>query len=1101
MNFNLSLVNIDNKYWKKLMQQFDNRLNRLIDDLKNEIKSGSKISMAASCFSIYAYESLKKQLNKIDELRFIFTSPTFIDDKGEKEKREFYIPKLVREKSLYGTKFEVRLRNQMNQKAISKECAEWIRQKVKFKTNISEAYLRGFLNINKDITYYPLNGFTTSDLGTERGNNLLDITSKYQAPNTENFIRGFEELWNDKEIMKDVTDKVLEHIELVYEENSPEFIYMLTLYHIFNKFLEDIEDNIPNEATGFKNTQIWNMLYSFQKDASLAIIHKLEKFNGCILADSVGLGKTFTALSVIKYYENRNKSVLVLCPKKLSDNWMTYKGNYLNNPLIKDRFNYDVLFHTDLSRTTGISNGIDLSRINWGNYDLVVIDESHNFRNGSLVRTDDDGIEHYNRYATLMNNVIKAGIKTKVLMLSATPVNNRFVDLKNQLQLAYEGVEENINSKLETQKSLTTIFNNAQRVFNSWSKLSPEERTTEKLLSELDFDFFEVLDSVTIARSRKHIEKYYNMEEIGKFPTRLIPINKSPSLTNDSKIEITYEKIFKSIENLNLSIYTPSKHIFDTRLEKYENKYGKKHGKSGISLTGREFGLKKLMAVNLLKRLESSIYSFRLTTKRILDQIEKAIKAINEYEEKKNLTIFDSYIPEEIKEELSDLMSAGGKYQIEFNDMDYKKWLSELLKDKNILEELLLSIQDITAENDEKLQTLKEVIKNKIKNPINAGNKKILIFTAFADTAEYIYKSISNDIKNELGLNTAVITGSTEGRTTIDKMPADFNTVLTCFSPVSKDRNKLNNIPEGEIDILIGTDCISEGQNLQDCDYLINFDIHWNPVRIIQRFGRIDRIGSQNDKIQLVNFWPNIKLDEYIQLKSRVEAKMKITVMTSTGEDNPIDLEEKGDLEYRRKQLEKLQKEVVDPEEISGGVNIMDLGLNEFRLDLIEYRKKHHDIEHSPLGMHAVALSQGDEMPEGVIFILRSVNNARSIDNPNRLHPFYMVYIQDNGEIKCNHLEPHKLLSYMRLLCKGVSIPQKELCHIFNEETQDGFDMQKYSELLRQSINSIIKVKEESDIESLFSDGPTTFGLNRIQGLDDFELIAFLVLKKAKGDK
>lgn len=1080
------------------MQQFDNRTTRLVDDLKNEIRQGSKLSVAASCFSIYAYESLKKQLNKIEELRFIFTSPTFVGEKNEKEKREFYIPRIAREKSLYGTEFEVRLKNQMKQKAISKECANWIRKKVKFKTNTSSCSLFGFLNVDDNISYYPLNGFTTSDLGTEKSNDLLTITTKVEAPYTENFIKGFEELWNDKENMKDVTDKILEQIELVYEENSPEFIYMLTLYHIFSEFLEDIEDNIPNESTGFKNSQIWNMLYSFQKDASLAIIHKLEKFNGCILADSVGLGKTFTALSVIKYYENRNKNVLVLCPKKLSDNWMDYKGNYLNNPLINDRLRYDVLFHTDLSRETGCTNGIDLSRINWGNYDLVVIDESHNFRNGSLVTTDENGLEHYNRYATLMNNVIKSGVKTKVLMLSATPVNNRFVDLKNQLQLAYEGIEDDLNQKLKTQKPLSVIFNNAQRAFNFWSKLPPEERTTERLLSELDFDFFEVLDSVTIARSRKHIEKYYNMEEIGKFPTRLLPINQSPALTNDKNVQVSYEDIFKALDQLNLSIYTPSKYIFPSRLAKYEAKYGKR-GKMGISLAGREFGLKQLMAVNLLKRLESSVHSFRITTAKILNQIEKAINAVNNHRSNKLKDIFDSDFSGEFDEELSDLISAGGKYQIDFNDMDYPSWLRDLEEDKEVLESLLLSIQDITPDKDEKLQTLKRVIEQKIKRPINQGNKKVLIFTAFADTAEYLYEHISTFAKSALGLDSAVITGSTDGKTTVDKLQANFNTVLTCFSPVSKARNKLNNIPEGDIDILIGTDCISEGQNLQDCDYLVNFDIHWNPVRIVQRFGRIDRIGSQNDKIQLVNFWPNIKLDEYINLKNRVETRMKITVMTSTGEDNPIDAAEKGDLEYRRKQLERLQKEVVDPEEVSGGVSIMDLGLNEFRLDLIEYRKLHHDVDRSPLGMHAVALADGDDLPEGIIYVLKSVNSYKNINNPNRLHPFYMVYIQNDGTIKYNHLEPHKLFSCMRLLCKGVSAPQKDLCHIFNDETQNGFDMHRYSELLGQAIGSIIEVKDEAEVDSLFSDGATTFGQDEIKGLEDFELITFLVLKK--GDR
>ncbi len=1078
------------------MQQFDNITHRLVDDLKEEIKKGSKLAIAASCFSIYAYENLKKQLNSIEELKFIFTSPAFLGDEFEKEKREFYIPRLSREKSLYGTEFEICLRNQMNQKAISKECADWIREKVQFKSNKHTSSLgMGFMNIDDSHTYMPINGFTTVDLGTEKGNEIFTTTIKIEAPATKVFIDNFNNAWNDSEQMQDVTEKVLEHIELIYDENSPKFIYMLSLYHIFSEFLEDIDD-IPNDATGFKDSQIWEKLFSFQKDAALAIIHKLEKYNGCILADSVGLGKTFTTLAVIKYYEGRNKNVLVLCPKKLSDNWLNFKGNYLNNPIVNDRLRYDVLNHTDLSRTTGKSYDIDLSRINWGNYDLVVIDESHNFRNGGLVTKDDEGEDHYNRYNILLKKVIQSGVKTKVLMLSATPVNNRFVDLKNQLELAYEGVEDNLNEKLKTQKSLTAIFTNAQRAFNTWSKLPADERITENLLEMLDFDFFEVLDSVTIARSRKHIEEHYNMEEIGKFPTRLTPINEAPKLTSNPNIEVNYEKIFLAIDNLNLSVYSPAGFIFPSRMPIYEEKYGKKD-KAGISLVGREFGLRQLMAVNLLKRLESSVHSFRLTITKIQEQINRAIEAVKAYETKQEIMILqdDEQLLTDFDIEVSDFISAGGKYQINFADMDYKAWLTQLEKDKEIFETLLASIAPIDPQNDLKLQTLISRIKNKLENPLNSDNKKVIVFTAFADTADYLYEHVSKIFLEDFGIHSAIVSGSTDGRTTVPKMPADFNTVLTCFSPISKDKAKLNKVYEGDIDILIGTDCISEGQNLQDCDYLINFDIHWNPVRIIQRFGRIDRIGSQNDYIQLVNFWPDIKLDEYINLKNRVEARMKISVMTSTGEDNLIDDSEKGDLEYRRKQLEKLQNETVDPEDVSGGITIMDLGLNEFRQDLVEYIKEHKGIEKAPLGMHALTMSAGKGLPSGVIFILRNVNNTKSIDNPNRLHPFYMVYMRDDGSVMYNHLEPKKLLSYMRLVCKSQTKPDKARCKAFNAETNNGMDMSKYSNLLGDAIKSIIEVKDESEVDSLFSDGASAFGTADIKGLGDFELIAFLVLK------
>ena len=432
------------------MKIYDNIQEIVKDDMVTTISKGSKVSIAAACFSMYAYKELKKQLDSVGEFRFIFTSPTFTTEKASKAKREFYIPRLSRETSLYGTEFEIKLRNEMTQKAIARECADWIRKKATFKSNITGENMGGFMTVNapaEQVAYMPLGGFTTVDIGCERGNNSYNMVNRMEAPFSTQYMQLFETLWNDKTKMQDVTEEIIESIRSAYNENAPEFIYFMTLYHVFSEFLDDIsEDELPNEATGFKESKIWSMLYDFQKDAVLAIINKLEKYNGCILADSVGLGKTFTALAVVKYYENRNKSVLVLCPKKLAENWNTYKDNYVNNPIASDRLNYDVLFHTDLSRTSGKSNGLDLDRLNWSNYDLVVIDESHNFRNG--IGTHSNTVE--NRYVKLMEKVIRAGVKTKVLMISATPVNNRFVDLKNQLAIAYEGDSENINSKLNT---------------------------------------------------------------------------------------------------------------------------------------------------------------------------------------------------------------------------------------------------------------------------------------------------------------------------------------------------------------------------------------------------------------------------------------------------------------------------------------------------------------------------------------------------------------------------------------------------------------------------------------------------------------------------
>lgn len=1069
----------------------DNLTNTVRDDLRKTIRKGSRVSIAAACFSVYAYQELKEQLEGVEELRFLFTSPTFLKEKVPKAKREFYIPRLNRERSIYGTEFEVKLRNELTLKAISRECADWVRRKVTFKSNTTQEQMPGFITVDES-TYMPINGFTTVDLGCERGNNVYNFVTRTEASeNSRQYLRLFDELWRDDTRLQDVTDEVLENISTAYRENSPEFIYFFTLYNIFSEFLDDIsEDVLPNEATGFKNSKIWNMLYNFQKDAALTIINKLEKYNGCILADSVGLGKTFTALAVIKYYEGRNKSVLVLCPKKLSENWNTYKQNYRNNPLAEDRLRYDVLYHTDLSRSFGQTNGIDLARLNWGNYDLVVIDESHNFRNVGEV-TGEEGKE--NRYLKLMNKVIRAGVRTKVLMLSATPVNNRFIDLRNQLALAYEGDAAELNDKLDTQKPIDEIFRQAQKAFNAWSKLPASQRTTEKLLSMLDFDFFTLLDSVTIARSRRHIQKYYNMADIGQFPRRLKPISLRPCLT-DLPRAINYKDIYEQLNALNLSIYTPSNYIQPSRLSKYMEQT---HNK-GNSLTqqGREEGIRRLMSINLLKRLESSVYSFRLTLERIDKLIADTIATIQNYQTGGQVLELDDLSAAEdwdADDQNTDFFTVGRKIKIDLADMDYLTWLRDLQSDAETLQLLLFMVADITPEHDSKLWQLFDLIDQKITRPINPGNKKIIIFTAFSDTADYLYQHVSQYAKDKYNLNTAEVTGNVEGRTTIPGLRCDLNTVLTCFSPISKHKEDLMPGDASALDILIATDCISEGQNLQDCDYLINYDIHWNPVRIIQRFGRIDRIGSKNACIQLVNFWPDMDLDEYINLKSRVETRMKITVMTATGDDDLINEEEKGDLEYRRAQLQRLQQEVVDLEDMSTGISIMDLGLNEFRMDLLEYTKTHNDVETAPHGMHAVVPS-GPDTPPGVIFVLKNRNNSVNIDNRNRIHPFYMVYMGLDGTVQCDYLDPKKLLDTQRLLCRGQDKPIPQAYRVFNRRTKDGRSMGTVSRLLSEAIDSIVDAKAQSDIDSLFSPGGTTALLSEVSGLEDFELICFLAI-------
>ncbi len=1086
------------------MEILDN-VNRLLgDDLKETVSPASKLKIAASCFSIYAFEALKDELENIDSLEFIFTSPTFIPntvtDHVRKERREFHIPKAERERSFYGSEFEIQLKNKLTQRAVAKECAEWMRRKARFRSNRGAAPMQQFACVQNDsahAVYMPLHGFTAVDLGYQKGDAVSNIVNKMDEPAaTATFVTLFDQIWNDPDKVQDVSDRLCEHIASVYQENSPERIYFLMLYNIFNEFLEDLsEDVLPNDMTGYRDSLVWQKLFNFQRDAATGIINKLETFNGCILADSVGLGKTFTALAVIKYYELRNRSVLVLCPKKLADNWLTFNRNLKTNLFAKDRFNYDVLCHTDLQRTSGESFGTPLNRINWGNYDLVVIDESHNFRNNDAFK------DRETRYEKLMNSVVRDGVKTKVLMLSATPVNNRFSDLRNQLALAYEGESESINEKLRTERDINEIFRRAQTTFNTWSTLPPEERTAEAILSALDFDFFELLDSVTIARSRRHIETFYDTSEIGSFPQRRQPQSFHCQLTHRSDV-IGFNEIFLQLSMMNLAVYAPISYILPSRIAKYEAMYDTEveGGRSRFKQVDRERSLQALMTVNLLKRLESSVEAFRITLKKLQQNHRDILEKIDQFEQSGgNIRVTDATAAladadaEEDDVFDPDGSQIGGKVQISLADMDLPSWRHDLEADLVLIESLLGEMEKITPADDAKLQHLKIQVESKFASPINPGNKKVLIFTAFADTANYLYSNLAPHILKTHRLHSGKVTGSAPPKSTL-KQTYDFQSLLTLFSPRSKEKAAIMPDEPGEIDVLIGTDCISEGQNLQDCDTVINYDIHWNPVRIIQRFGRIDRIGSPNSSIQLVNYWPDITLDEYINLRERVENRMIIADVTATGDDNVLN-SQANDVSYRKEQLRRLQEEVIEMEDLKTGVSITDLGLNDFRMDLLNYIKDNEDLASVPNGMHAVVPANRERgLPPGVIFALRNRNHSINAGGHNRLHPYYLIYMGDDGEVVTDYTEIKRLLDLTRTACKGHADYLPEVCQVFNEATEDGRQMQTYSELLDQAIRSIIDIKEESDLNSLFTAERTTALVDTIAGLDDFELIAFLVI-------
>lgn len=1086
-----------------MFRMIDNRNTGTVGDiLKEEIQDGARLSILAAHLSIYAYKELKEELEKVDSVRFLFTEPTFTENKESKEqKREFLLKKKYRETSLSGNEYEIALKNELNQSAIAKEFAGWIKDKVEIKS----------VKDTKDRPQIMFKGISIqneSDESVIQGSLDFDASGLGYAPSpayvmnqfakdkmaTQQFVGWFNQFWDNDEFVEDIKSEVLESVQTMYKENTPEFIYFVTLYNIFKEYLDEFdEDKIIKGKTGFKNTTVWNKLYKFQKDGVLGAIEKLERYNGCVIADSVGLGKTFEALAVIKYYELRNDRVLVLCPKKLRDNWTLYTQNDTRNILLEDRFRYDVLNHTDLSRSSGMSGSIDLRTINWGNYDLVVIDESHNFRNNQA-RNDKE-----TRYSRLMKEIIKKGVNTKVLLLSATPVNNKMNDIKNQIAFITEGNDKHFEN--EGIKSIEATLRKAQTIFNKWVKLPEKDRTTQTFLEMINFDYFKLLDTITIARSRKHIEKYYNMSEIGKFPERLKPMNIHSDIDTQGSFE-AISSINKKILKLNLAIYSPLQYVLPQKRAVYSEKYDIKvqNGKSVFKQTDREQSIVHLMRVNLLKRLESSINSFTITLERILYQVEKGIEGLekNISPEYEHLSIDDI----NNDEQLNDLL-VGNKVKVLISDVDRIRWKQDLIEDKEILENLLKEAKKISVERDAKLEKIKEVIQNKIENPINPENKKVIIFTAFADTARYLYENLNKWAYTNYNVYSALITGGGGNKTNFPNIKAEMSDILINFSPKSKERSKVFEKINGEIDILIATDCISEGQNLQDADFLVNYDIHWNPVRIIQRFGRIDRLGSQNDKIQLVNFWPHMELDEYINLEARVSGRMILLDVSATGEENVIEYDENkkmNDLDYRKKQLKQLQESVLNLEDVSGGISITDLTMNDFKMDLLEYMKDNkRKLEKAPMGMYAISSLESsglnEEIRPGVIYCLKQTNDNELSGEYNSLHPYYMIYVYEDGEIEYNYVHTKQILDFYKKLSKGKSEIEEDLVKIFNKETRYGRNMTKYTDMLDEAINNILGKQEEVSIQSIFSLGESSILDDNNSSKDDFELVSFLVIK------
>jgi ERCC4-related helicase len=1058
----------------KLIQNTGN--DRAIDELRTALGSGRQLDLVTSTLSLFAFTELVPGAPNLDQIRMI-------------------LPGASQDLELVGGAADRAARNQLNSPWLANECARRLSKSASVRLASGGVPQGAFILRNESgqpqLAMFGAVSLSTDGLGLTPGNPLGVIQVSESASEAASLAAWFEAQWTRLPASTENLAGLLNSLGAISAHRPAHQVYSLILRSLFGGEGEALdEDKIVKAATGIRNTSVWKKLYKFQRDGVVGAIDKLERFGGCIIADSVGLGKTFEALAVIKYHELRNDRVLVLCPKRLRDNWVVYKVNDRRNVLAGDRFNYDVLNHTDLSRDGGMSGDIDLANVNWGNYDLVVIDESHNFRNK---QTPKQGGE--TRYDRLMRKIIQEGVKTRVLMLSATPVNNRMADLRNQISFITEGNDNALDNVGIASIDSTTRL--AQKQFNRWLTLEDAERTSGRLIEMLGFDYFTLLDLLTIARSRKHIEKYYGTAESGRFPERMPPINIKADVDRAGKFAPIAD-INQEIRKLNLASYAPLRYVLPAKQKAYDAKYSTqvRGGEGFFRQADREESLIHLLRVNLLKRMESAVSSFALTLERLLADVDSMLERI----EAKTESVEEIEIEDvDLDDPTFESLLVGKRVKVLLKDVDKIRWKQDLNEDRNRLATLRSAAGEVDIGRDAKLYALKERIELKLKAPLNQGNRKMIVFTAFADTAKYLYAHLAPWAKEKFGIHAALVTGSGGNQTNLPTLRRDLTSILTAFSPRSKER-PAELASEGELDLLIATDCISEGQNLQDCDWLVNYDIHWNPVRIIQRFGRIDRIGSANSRIQLVNFWPNMDLEQYINLEARVSGRMVLLDISATGEENLIEPQsgnQMNDLEYRRKQLLKLQDAVIDMEDLSSGVSITDLTLTDFRIDLAQYEKAHPGLlESLPLGAFAVTTTGEVDVPSGVIFCLRAEGEAamRHRDGGYPLAPHYLVHLGEEGKVLLPYPQAKQCLDRLKRVCMGRDLPDEGACSRHDKLTKQGEDMKAAQKLLAAAVASVVGKSEERAVASLFSPGGTHARKGEFAGTNDFEVVAFLVV-------
>ena len=1064
--------------------------------LEKEIQSGSVLSIVSAYFTIYAYEKMQPYLDNIEGLRFLFGDPDFVkrlDPKNSDTKAFDIIDE------------DLVLKEQLRQKPVAQACAKWIKEKVEIRSTCESKLIHGKMyhidNDGVDKAIMGSSNFTVRGLGlsSKSVNNIelnLDVGSDRDRTDLKDW---FNKLWDDDELVEDVKDKVLAKLKQIGRDHPPELIYYKTLYEYFRKEIEIRETREQNlEDIHLYDMEIWNKLYDFQKDGAKSVIARLLQHNGCILADSVGLGKTYTALAVIKFFELRNERVLVLCPNKLRENWALYPAYnaQASNEFLDDKFSYTLLSHTDLSRYTGESGSVNLENFNWGSFDLIVIDESHNFRNDSKPRKDEDGNLRHTRYSRLLEEVIKEGTKTKVLMLSATPVNTSLTDLRNQIYLMTAKREDVFRNTLGV-SNIRNLIRQAQKAFKAWEESNTRSKT--ELFRTLGVDFFQLLGGVSIARSRKLIKKYYadEIEKIGNFPAPQKPINRHPQ--TDLSGELSYKALADLIGNFELSIYRPSSYVVsETAKQRLADEKDKLH----FNQEDREKFLIGMMQTNFLKRLESSAHSLSETLDRTINKHDVMLEKIELFEKNKDMPDAAADVLPDDDEDDEEFLINRAKNPYHLKELDCPRWKQDIIKDKQTLTEVRDKVKSITPEIDGKLERIKADIRDKVLNPKkdkkDNPNRKLLIFTTFKDTAEYLYENLS-ELASELNITRAMVSGD---RTQTDCGQNNFNAILTNFAPWGRIRQE---ITDNNIDLIIATDCVSEGQNLQDCDTVINYDIHWNPVRIIQRFGRIDRIGSQNIKIQMINYWPTEDMEVYLRLRNRVESRMALADATASGDDDPLNEwtyeQAQMELNFRDKQLERLRDEVIDLDDLSDSVVMSDFTLDYFFTQLLKYLEKNRaKLEATPKGAYAVTKYEANPTEKGVIFFLhlKNASENKQEKNASPIHPYYTVYIRDNGDIRYGCANAKQVLDLFEASAVGEDDVIDELCLQFDQNTENGQNMEHYNKLLDAVITHITRSHTTTQVQSIKRGSPRNTRLTPASKAPkdsaDFELVTWLVI-------